>query len=308
MTAVTRRTISYAAQADGTPLTFPVIEITGTAGPTLLFTGGIHGDEYEGPLALLDLARRLAEMPLRGRVLILPFVNGPALQAGTRLSPLDSANLARIFPGDPSGGTSARLAAAVWALLDGVDAVVDSHSGGTELCFLPVAGFYAAADGVPDVAARASRRLAEATGLPHLWQLPPQAGVLSHEAARRGIPVTGCEVGGRGHAAAADVTIYRDSYLRVLASQGMVDGPVATAAQGVWQGNWTVSPASGLYRPLLPLGSAVATGTAIARIETPDGAVMADLMAPHDGLLLAERNLCRIREGDLAIFVASRAA
>ena len=35
----------------------PIAVIRNGSGPTALLTGGNHGDEYEGPIALLDLAR-----------------------------------------------------------------------------------------------------------------------------------------------------------------------------------------------------------------------------------------------------------
>ena len=37
----------------------PIAVVRGGTGPTALLTGGNHGDEYEGPLALFDLARTL---------------------------------------------------------------------------------------------------------------------------------------------------------------------------------------------------------------------------------------------------------
>ena len=37
----------------------PIAVIRNGQGPTALLTGGNHGDEYEGPLALFDLARTL---------------------------------------------------------------------------------------------------------------------------------------------------------------------------------------------------------------------------------------------------------
>src|SRR3546814_857441 len=37
----------------------PITVIRNGDGPTALFTGGNHGDEYEGPIAILDLARSL---------------------------------------------------------------------------------------------------------------------------------------------------------------------------------------------------------------------------------------------------------
>jgi predicted deacylase len=219
---------------------------------------------------------------------------------------VDGANLARIFPGDPDAGPSSRLAAALFALLDGVDLLFDSHSGGVELAFLPVAGFYAEGAGVSVSAAAASRALAEATGLANLWELPPQPGVLSFEAARRGVPVTGCEVGGRGYAAPGDVALYRDAYLRVLTAHGMIPeiAPL-TRSYRLLRGNWTLSLAAGLVRPLQALGASVSAGEVVARVSTPLGEAVADLVAPTDGVIMAERNLCRIREGDLAVCVAT---
>ncbi|RMD91007.1 MAG: N-alpha-acetyl diaminobutyric acid deacetylase DoeB, partial [Alphaproteobacteria bacterium] len=45
----------------------PVTVIAGGAGPTALVTGGNHGDEYEGPIAIMDLARRLRAKEVAGR-------------------------------------------------------------------------------------------------------------------------------------------------------------------------------------------------------------------------------------------------
>jgi len=292
---------------DGTGLSFPVIEL-GAGRPHAVFTAGVHGDEYEGPLALHDLARALERRELAGRVTILPFVNAPALWAGTRLSPLDGVNLARIFPGDAQGGPSARLAAAVWSHVAGADALFDCHSGGSEMCFIPVAGFYGPGGGISVEAAAASRGLAEATGIVDLWHLPATPGVLSHEAARAGIAATGAEVGGRGGARPGDVAIYRAAFLRLLAHLGIVkaQGEAAPSAvpPRVLGGDWTLAPEPGLFRVLAPLGAEVTAGTPLARIEAPGGDVLATLEAAHDGVILAERNLARVRAGDLATFVA----
>jgi len=306
MNAVGRTEVAWGRLPDGTPLAFSRIDVNGgTDGPHVVFTGGVHGDEYEGPLALLDLVRSLSRLTLRGRVTILPFVNAPALWAGTRVSPIDGVNLARIFPGTAAGTLSHRLARAVWSVVETADALVDCHAGGVELSFLPVAGFYAAGGGIDAPSAAASRSLAEATGLANLWRLPPTAGVLSCEAAKHGIAVTGCEVGGRGGARPADVALYHDAFLRVLAARGLIDpaAPSVPAPRGLG-GDWRLAPASGLFRPMAALGATVAAGETIAQIEALDGEILAVLDAPHDGVVLAERNLARVREGDLAIFVA----
>ena len=81
----------------------PIAVIRNGAGPAALLTGGNHGDEYEGPIALFDLARTLKAEEVRGAVIIVPAMNHPALVAGTRTSPIDRGNLNRSFPGRPDG-------------------------------------------------------------------------------------------------------------------------------------------------------------------------------------------------------------
>ena len=103
---------------------------TGPQDPTL--TGGNHGDEYEGQIALTRLIQAFeAGFKSRGRVFILPALNLPAAVAGTRVSPLDGGNLNRVFPGDPHGSPTWQIADYVEQhLLPMVDMVGDFHSGG----------------------------------------------------------------------------------------------------------------------------------------------------------------------------------
>src|SRR5262245_17307726 len=65
----------------------PIAVIRNGDGPTALLTGANHGDEYEGPLALFELARTLDPKDLSGTVIIVPAMNYPAFRAGTRTSP-----------------------------------------------------------------------------------------------------------------------------------------------------------------------------------------------------------------------------
>src|SRR6476660_3135441 len=58
---------------------------TGTRpGPTLTILAGIHGDEYEGPLAIAELLASLPLDELAGTVLAVPVSNPPAFAAGMR--------------------------------------------------------------------------------------------------------------------------------------------------------------------------------------------------------------------------------
>src|SRR3569623_556261 len=64
----------------------PITVARNGPGPTALLTGANHGDEYEGPVALMELAAALDPAALAGRVIIVPAMNYPAFRAATRTS------------------------------------------------------------------------------------------------------------------------------------------------------------------------------------------------------------------------------
>src|SRR5262249_19699553 len=142
-------------------------------GPTALIIAGIHGDEYEGPAAIWEVAGTLRPEQLSGTVTLIPIASPLAYQAGTRLTPPDGVHLPRVFPGDPDGSPPARRAHFLFETFGrSSDYVIDLHSGGVEYEFVPVAGFR----GEP-VADNPSYRAACAMGLPAVWQAPDVPGV-----------------------------------------------------------------------------------------------------------------------------------
>lgn len=68
----------------------PISVLRNGQGPTALFTGANHGDEYEGPIALQWLAYNLRTEDVSGRVMIIPYMNYPALHTAKRLSPMEA--------------------------------------------------------------------------------------------------------------------------------------------------------------------------------------------------------------------------
>ncbi|MEH6442641.1 MAG: N(2)-acetyl-L-2,4-diaminobutanoate deacetylase DoeB [Oceanospirillaceae bacterium] len=118
----------------------PITVINNGAGPTALLTGGNHGDEYEGITCLLKLANSLKPEAIKGRVIIVPAMNYPAVLNGSRTSPIDNGNLNRAFPGNPSGTITQRIADYFTRYLVPLcDYALDIHSGGKTLNFLPFA-------------------------------------------------------------------------------------------------------------------------------------------------------------------------
>ena len=50
----------------------PIVVMANGSGPTVLFTAGNHGDEYEGQVAAMNLARELEPEQIQGRVHSFP--------------------------------------------------------------------------------------------------------------------------------------------------------------------------------------------------------------------------------------------
>ncbi|MFC4669251.1 succinylglutamate desuccinylase/aspartoacylase family protein [Seohaeicola nanhaiensis] len=119
-------------------IAIPIAVVAKGSGPTVLLTGGVHGDEYEGPVALARLAREIDPDQVRGRIIIVPTMNHPAFVAGTRTSPIDGINLNRTFPGKRDGTATEMIAHYITTeLLPRADCLIDLHAGGSSLQYLP---------------------------------------------------------------------------------------------------------------------------------------------------------------------------
>ena len=102
MTTVTREDFSCVAATNESAyrrVTVPVLRIDAGPGPAVALMAGVHGDEWEGQAAILELWHQLPGILNRGTVYLLPAANAEASLAGRRLSPNDGGNLNQAFLG-----------------------------------------------------------------------------------------------------------------------------------------------------------------------------------------------------------------
>ncbi|MFT7596645.1 MAG: putative deacylase [Paracoccaceae bacterium] len=155
-------------------------------GPLVAMAGN-HGDEYEGQIAISELARGLASDQIRGRLILLPMLNFPAALAGLRTSPIDGGNLNRLFPGDAKGHPTAMIAHYVEdVIMPMADYAIDLHSGGSSLFYPPslLRGMgHSAAD------SGALKRMQEALDLPYAWVFTTGGGRDSTARTAMGAPI-----------------------------------------------------------------------------------------------------------------------
>src|SRR5919109_950049 len=246
----------------------PIAVIRNGEGPTALLTGGNHGDEYEGPLALFDLARTLDPKDVAGTVIIVPAINYPAFRAGTRTSPIDKGNMNRTFPGRPDGTVTQKIADYFQReLLPRADIVFDFHSGGKTLDFVP----FCAAHVLPDKAQEGKAFAAvEAFSAPYSVKMLEidTVGMYDTAAEEMGKVFVTTELGGGGTARAETVRIARRGVTNVLRHAGIVSG-----AQDRQPTQWLDMPSGdcfsfaeddGLIETMVDLGGQVRKGELIA--------------------------------------------
>ncbi|MEO1579276.1 MAG: succinylglutamate desuccinylase/aspartoacylase family protein [Pseudomonadota bacterium] len=293
-------------------ITVPIWSVKGQTGPTVLILGGVHGDEFEGPAAVLRLCQTLDPPTLTGQVILIPALNFPAVMASSRVSPQDGANLNRAFPGDPDGGPSAMIAHMVeTALLPHVEAVIDLHSGGKASVFAPCA--LATRTGDPDLFA-GNLGLAEAFGMPTTWVLSALNDNRSVNAAaeRVGVPMIAAELGGGGGVEPDLVGAAEAGLMRCLASLGIVDPQPSTPAVSrqieVTSPDQTVmAPGRGIFDRLVRAGDTVTKDQPIGWLRFIDELARPPLaiVAPEPGFVLAHTNRGLVERGELLVQLAT---
>lgn len=282
----------------------PITVIGSGEGPTALLTGGNHGDEYEGPIALFDLARRLTADRVTGRVIIVPALNYPAFRAGTRTSPIDKGNLNRSFPGRPYGNPTEKIADYVTrTLLPMADLVLDIHSGGRTLDFIPFAAAHILDDKTQEAACFEA---VAAFGAPYSVKMLEidAVGMFDTTAEALGKVFVTTELGGGGATTPSLVAIARRGVANVLKHFGILEGEIERC-ETRWLDMpdadcFTFSELDGLLEPLVDLGETVRKGQPIARAWPIDrtGSEPFEFWAKMDGILAARHFPGLVKAGD----------
>ena len=288
----------------------PVTVIQRGLGPTALLTGGNHGDEYEGPVALSKLAQGLTAAEVSGRIIIIPFMNTPAFHAGRRTSPIDKGNLNRSFPGKPDGTVTEKIADYFCrTLLPLADVVLDIHSGGRTLDFLPFAASHVLADNNQQARCEAAMRAFNAPYSMRMLEL--DAGAMYDTAAeRQGKVFVTTELGGGGSSSARSVAIAERGVRNFLVHAGIIQGEVQASASIMLDmpdaDCFIASEHDGLLEMCRDLGDSVNKGEVIARVydATRSGVAPVEYRAARSGLLAARHFPGLVRCGDTVAVIA----
>jgi len=293
----------------------PLTVIRNGEGPTVILEGGNHGDEYEGPIVLGELIRDLDPARVSGRLIIIPAINLPAVVAGRRISPIDTLNFNRTFPGDPLGSPTQQLSNYVNdVLFPMANAFIDLHSGGSSLSIIPSAIIEPSDD--PELA-RKNRAAVAAFGAPMTVVISnlgdPRTSTSS--ACRAGLITVGTEMAGRGTVSIDAVKICRRGVRNVLHHLGVVesDEPPAPARSGPAYGipgppAYVLSPEDGVFEPYHELGTEIRAGQPAGRVHFlhNPGRPPVELTYGIDGVVYALRHPGRVAPGNCCAVIVTR--
>jgi N-alpha-acetyl-L-2,4-diaminobutyrate deacetylase len=287
----------------------PISVIKNGDGPTALLTGANHGDEYEGPIALQELAVTLSARDVSGRVIIVPAFNFPAFRAGTRTSPIDKGNMNRSFPGRPDGTPTEKIADYFQrTLLPLADFAVDFHSGGKTLDFVPFAAAHILEDKTLEAACFAAM---DAFNAPYSVQLLEIDNVGMYDTAVEdmGKVLVSTELGGGGSSTAKSNAIAKKGLRNVLIHFGILRGKMQidpTVRLDMPDGDCFVfSEVDGMHESVVDLGDRVQKGDVVARVWPTDrsGVAPTEYRAKRSGILISRHFPGLIKSGDCAAVV-----
>ncbi len=261
---------SHDASAWGS-IVIPITVAKNGKGPTILFTGANHGDEYEGPVALFDLANQIKAEDISGRVIIIPGMNYPAFQAGKRTSPVDGGNMNRVFPGNPEGTFTEKIADYFSrTLLPLADYVLDFHSGGKTLDFLPFCCAHVLENKKQQAKCIAAMKAFNAPHSVMLLEIDA-ANMYDTAAENMGKVFISTELAGGGTTSAYTVAIAKKGIRNILRHAGITKGEMEVdetlSLDMPDERCYVFSETSGLVEHCVDLGDEVKKGQLVAKVH-----------------------------------------
>lgn len=298
---------AVATLASGVDIAVVLHELTGGDGdgPTVGICAAIHGNEPTGTEIVREMGRIFRDGDFKGRLLLLPVANPPAFEANRRHTPIDDLNLNRLFPGNPDGWFSEKLAHVITEVfLTKIDVLIDIHSGGDR----PTVDY---------VYIRNDEKLSRSFGSRVLYRADPKkagtmfAGTTVGVTEERGIPSVTIELGG----GLVDQRPYVErgvqgimNMLRVL--EVLDDEPDSPPDQIVVSGITTIRPSQGgfLETHAPDLGERIEKGALLGRVVSPYTFEELELIenpVPDGVMILSHLTRNVVQPGDYGYMVGS---
>ncbi|SHI82150.1 hypothetical protein SAMN05444337_0886 [Flavobacterium haoranii] len=275
-----------------------IIERSRVAGPTVLFSAGLHGDEINGTETVRQIITKKLNKPKKGTIICIPIINIFGFVNQTREFP-DKRDLNRVFPGSKTGSLASRFAYyIVKEILPNINYVIDFHAGGAQRFNAPQIRI--------EQGNLELKELAEVFHAPFTLYSKNISGSFRSTCDKLGVKMLLFE-GGKSLDLNEDITNEAlQGSKRFLEHLGMLN-PKKKASEPphtsiyIEKSNWIRAKYSGMFHGVAQIGSFVKKGELLATISDPYGKVEHKVKSPNEGYLINVNHAPFVYQGD-AIF------
>ena len=269
------------------------------AGPVLLITAALHGDEING----VEICRRLLKIPrlsqLKGTLVVVPIVNTYGFVQQSRYLP-DRRDLNRSFPGSEKGSLGSRMAFQFTEqFLRICTHAIDLHTGAIHRANLPQVRA-SAKDKV-------ALRMAEVFNAPIIIKAASREGTMRGTANSLGVPILLYEAGEALRFDEQSINVGVRGILNVMTDLGMLRaGRKKPNTKSLFskKSSWVRAEHDGIARYYVGLGQTVKPGDTLAHIYSPYSDFEVAVTASFAGIVIGRNNLPLVNEGEALFHVA----
>ncbi len=267
-------------------------------GPVVLISGGVHGDEINGIMAVKRMLEENQLNPTKGTIIFIPLVNVYGFLSYTRTFP-DGRDLNRSFPGSKKGSLASQIAFILSnEIIPQIDYGIDIHTGGRMLSNYPQIRV--------DFKDTKAYDLAKAFGTHFILDSPHIDKSFRKEAFKRMKHILVYE---GGESMRLDDYVVEEAIAgtrRLLVHLGMMDAegqadPKQTII--IKESAWTRAKVSGIFSSSVQLGDPVRKGQMLAKISDPYGQVKVPVKSPSNGFVVGLNNNPVVNAGDALVHI-----
>ncbi len=265
-------------------------------GPTVLISGGVHGDEINGVVTVKRLLEEELLKPVKGSLILMPLVNIYGFLSNARTFP-DGRDLNRSFPGSSKGSLASQIAHILTnEIIPQIDFGVDFHTGGRMLTNFPQIRV--------DYKDKKGLQLAEAFAAPFTLNSSMIDKSFRKEAYKSKKSILVFE---GGESMRLDSLSVEEGILgirRLLKQTGVTEDDIAPGKTlRLKESSWIRAKISGIFIPTVSIGDQVKKGQMLAKISDPYGQVKVPVKNTSDGYVIGLNNSPVVNSGDALLHI-----
>ena len=285
--------ISISRLPSGTPITMAVhVYRSINDGPTILLSGGMHGDEVNGiEIVRKFLSKGIAENINCGTIIAIPIINVYGFINFSRDVP-DGKDVNRSFPGKDDGSLASIVAHTLTSkILPHIDLGIDFHTGGASRTNYPQIRY--------EVGDPTAEFIADKFCAPLTLNSSVIRGSFRETAKEHQKSIVVFEGGETLRIDPKTIDEGMNGILRVLKGLEMIDkAPKGKPSPFFPESYWVRAEVSGLFRHKKESGKKVREGQTIGYISSPTNDYSLKVKSPYNGYIIGHNNFPLVHRGD----------